>query len=129
MKKDKSNQKNKNAKDSPKKGKKKESSSNWLFNQGYSFFDYVLMIAFVVLLGGMFYLKAAEEAFAKDTHKQEMNRLVREHLEISWNREMTITRFSELNQAAKLQKSERNTVSSPWLGNFPDIIILLKASR
>lgn len=41
--------------------------------QGYTLFDFLLMFAFVVLVGGMFWLKAREEAFAKDTHKQDMN--------------------------------------------------------
>ena len=39
------------------------------YKKGYTFFDYALMLTFVVLLAGMFFLKAAEEAFARDISK------------------------------------------------------------
>ena len=39
--------------------------------QGYSFFDYALMISFGVLITAMFYLKFAEDSFVQSSYKVE----------------------------------------------------------
>ncbi len=44
-----------------------------LIGSNYTLFDYVLMLTFVVLLAGMFYLKSAEESFGRDRHRVEMD--------------------------------------------------------
>ena len=49
-------------------------------NKGFRLFDFLLMVMFATLIGGMLWLKHRAELFAKDKDKIEINIRVHKHL-------------------------------------------------